>query len=275
MPVKNNSLDKIALITIMFLLLATGLPFIIQPANAASVPILSHSSYISSIGSYWIVGEVQNLDTYPVRYIKIRATYYDNNDAIITDDFGYADLHIILPNQKSPFDILLFDKNQSSRVDHYTLEVEPYDYTSTLPLNLKVVSSNGSFDSTGSVHITGEVENAESINATNPHVWATLYDSNGKVVAVGDDGYMQPAFLFGIEAFIGKYNQTAGQKESFSIYIDPEEGGSLAKSYTLVTSSDLDVNSISNSAPTNPTSFDQPATGIKYLRSQHETSRGR
>jgi hypothetical protein len=244
----------------LFLLLATGLTFFVQPAKAASVTILSHSSYLDSIGSYWIVGEVQNLDTQPVRFVKITAAFYDSSNTTITDDFGYAGLWIILPDQKSPFDIVLSNETQASRVDHYTLEVEPYEYTSTLPLNLKILWSNSSVDSYGWVRITGEVENAGTINATNPTIWATLYDSDGKVVAVGDDGYLQPEFMFGLD-FLKEYNQTTGQESSFNIVISSEKA-SLAKSYVLATESSLNVNRISAPTPTIPTSFVLPLTTV-------------
>ena len=255
---KNNSLRKIALATILFLLLATGLTFVIQPAKAGSVTILSHNGYLSSIGSYWIVGEVQNLESLPVCYVDITATYYDSSNNTITTDFGFAGLNIILPNQKSPFYILLIDETQASRVDHYTLEVKPCEYTSTLPLNLKVLSNSGTFDSTGKVRITGEVENTETINATNPVVWATLYDSNGKVVAVESDAYMQPEFMFG-SVILEKYNQTAGQTSSFNIVFDSDRG-SLGKNYVLATESELNLNRISMPTPTISPSFIQPRT---------------
>lgn len=249
---KNNSLKKTALATLLFLLLAAGFAFPIQPAKAASITILSSSGYIDD-GEYTIVGEVQNLDTAPVGYVQITAKLYDSSNTIIKEEWAFSGLTIILPNQKSPFYTTLYNETQASKVDHYTLEVTSSQYTTTLPLNLKILSSDTSLDSGGWMHITGEVENAGTINATSPAVWATCYDSNGTVVYVFMDYYIPKKDLFN---FLENQNQTPGQTSSFDILIDPSRVPPL-KSYALTAVSSLHINSISTPIPTTSNPFDQ------------------
>jgi hypothetical protein len=232
--VKNNSLKKTALVAVLFLLLATGLVFLVQPAKAASITILSHSSFIDSIGSYWIFGEVQNLDTTPVGWVKVTATFYDSDNTLIATEDGYTGLRIILPNLKSPFIILLSNETIASRVDHYTLAVTSSQYTSTIPLDLKILSSSDHLDNIGWMHITGEVENQATTNATDTQVWATCYDSDGKVVA----------------AFFDWANVTEmmpGQKSSFDIGIWSGRAP-LVKSYVLTVTSSLSLTNVNKAA---------------------------
>ena len=222
--VKNNNLKKTTLAIILFLLLATGLAFFIQPANAASVTIPSHSGYFDSdLGVYCISGEVQNLEATPVGWVRINVTYYDSSNTIIAVENAYTYAYVILPNRKEPFYIWLYNNNetQASRVDHYTLEVTPVSSASALPLGLKILSSSAHLDSVGWMHITGEVENTGTTNASSSIVYATCYDIDGKVVAVFHDT---------------STNLIPGQKLPFEILIQPE-GVALAKSYVVGASS--------------------------------------
>jgi len=64
---KKNSLKKTTLALILLSVFALGLTFFVQPAQAFSVNILSHSGYLDIVGGYWVYGEIQNLDTTPIR----------------------------------------------------------------------------------------------------------------------------------------------------------------------------------------------------------------
>ncbi len=211
-------LNKITIVVIVFLVLTTGLTFFIQPAKAASVTILSHRGYLVG-GAYYVYGEFQNFDTTPVKCDKVTATFYDSSNALITvQDWLSGFLKVILPNQKSPFYVLLNNSTQASKVDHYTLEVTTL-YTSAFPLDLRILSNSSSIDIMGYMHITGELENAGTTTVTFPRVFVTCYDSGGKVVYSGN--YIG-----------GSAGIPPGQKSNFEILISSTYVA-LIQSYVL------------------------------------------
>jgi hypothetical protein len=229
---EERDLRKTALAVVLFLLLVAGFTFFVQPVKAFSVNILSHSGYLDYVGGYWVFGEVQNLDTTPIRGVGVTATFYDSSNTIIAEEDGYSYLNVILPNSKSPFAVLLWNMSQNAtqagpRVDHYTLGVNyTFAYTtSALPLGLKILSSSVHWDEIGRMNITGEVENTGTTNATYTQVFATFYDSDGKVVAT-DNTNTHP------------YNIQSGQKSSFNLNTYLWDKVPQAKSYVLTADSE-------------------------------------
>jgi hypothetical protein len=189
----NATRKKSALAIILFLALTLSLAFVVQPAKAASLSILSHSGYLDSVGSYWVFGEVQNLDAQAVGYTQITASFYDSSDNFINNETGYAGMHCLLANHKSPFAVLLSNGTQGSRVDHYTLTATSMQYVNPITFDaqeptfgLKILSSTTQLDEIGWMNITGNIENTGAATATYTSVMVTCYDAEGKVVAVND-----------------------------------------------------------------------------------------
>ncbi len=151
------------------------------PAPANTVTLLSHSSYTSSTGSYWIVGEVRNDTASNVQYAKVVASYYDASNNLIATDSGYSAIDILTPGQRSPFDILLLDP--PAGIDHYSLQVT-WDTTNRQPLHTFTLSSIS--DRPASIddwrYITGQVRNDTGKTVQYVEIIATLYNNDGVVV---------------------------------------------------------------------------------------------
>jgi hypothetical protein len=158
---------------VLHMLLALSL---VQPAKATSqVNILSHTIFIDYNGFCHVVGEVENAGAQAIESVKITATFYDSNDIMITSEFNYTYLKVLLEGRKSPFEIILHDTTQSGLVDHYSLSVD-FSATQALPLGLRILSDSWYVDGGGWLHITGEVKNTEYQTATNVKIVATFYD---------------------------------------------------------------------------------------------------
>jgi hypothetical protein len=242
---REKNLKKVIFVGTIVLMLMAGCTFLVHPAKAASVNILSHSGYHSITGAYWIWGELQNLDNKPIKIDKVTATFYDSSNTVIAvQDWHIGHLEVISPNQISPFELLLSSGNTTTtsigpNVDHYALEVTS-SYTSAIPLDIKVVSS--SFNATsGYMHVTGEVENTGTIIANNTEVFVTCYDSNGKVVytdsAIADSKELPP-----------------GQKSSFEIVSVYRDRVPLMKTYTVVAQAYIPEYLVSPLTPSTPPS---------------------
>jgi len=196
-----------------------------QTVNAAAqATILSHSSYLDSLGYYTVVGEVQNTGDMHLRFVKISATFYDSADHVVDTSLTYSGLEVLLVGRKSPFKVLLYDAQQSAKVDHYHLEVE-YDISEFgKPEGLQIVSSSSYVDILDWMHVVGEIGNIGVYPTTWVKVYATFYDTAGKVIDYGFD-YTNP------------HDLNVGEKASFEILLVSERA-SLVDSYELTAESD-------------------------------------
>lgn len=210
-----------------------NLLIIISPVQAdAKVDILSHSSYIDSLGWLNVVGEVQNTGDQSVEHVKITATFYDSSDVVVDTSFTFADLSTILPGRKSPFNIMLLDESQVSKVDDYVLSVS-FSSTVSVQQSLQILSHSSYVDGLGWFNIVGEVENLATGGATHVQVIATCYDSSGTVIDTSftftnpsdiESGKKAPfdiLILSGPINDIARYELTAESSE-FALFLDDD-----------------------------------------------------
>ncbi len=211
----------------LIFLLAVVMIASVKPVNAESnIIILSETSYISASDAYYIVGEVKNTGETPVRFVKITATYYDSNNDLIVTDWGYAELDVLLPNTKSGFTVvLLSDAAELEKIDHYTLAVTYSDAPTVPEQTLYILSHDSYISNTGALHITGEIQNTGTKTSTYTIIYATFYDSNGKVVGT-DLTFPEPE------------DMPAGTTESFDVLCVDYDRVPMMTSYTLTAESD-------------------------------------
>ena len=193
--------------------------------NAApQIEILtSHTSFITSIGYFSIVGEVHNVGDQAANYVKVTATFYNVGNEVISTSLNYIALDVLLPDKKSPFRITFVDITRSALVDHYSLNVE-FIPTDSIPEQLEITSHNSSIVA-GILEILGEIENTGDSTATYVTVFVTCYDESGNVVEVGGGGYTNPVDI------------GVNQKGSFEIDVN-HENTDLINSYILTTESE-------------------------------------
>ena len=209
-------MKKILLLAVL-LLLATQLPVSVEAAGQAVI-LNNHTGFFDSLGYYHVVGEVQNTGDGALQYVKITATFYDSGGAVVATSFTYTMIEILHAGQKSPFDVFLFDKAQSAKVDHYALSVS-YDQSGGLPVGLEILSHSKYEDLIGWIHVVGEIKNIGDREAHYVKVVATFYDSAGKVVGAFF-GYSDPEDL------------APGQKAPFEILLQ-EDRAKLVTTYAL------------------------------------------
>jgi len=147
----------------------------------SAVDFGSYSSYRSSLDYFHIVGEVLNNTETNIEFVKVIATYYDQLGQVIGTDFTYTKLDILIPGQRSPFDV-----NSSPYtlplLDSYKIQVS-YQTTLDAPFSgLTILSHTASIDAYGSHRIVGEIKNTSGMTAEFVEIVATYYDSSGVVI---------------------------------------------------------------------------------------------
>ena len=88
---------------------------------------MSHSTLKDSRLSgpiYKLVGEIKNKGDEEIRFVKLTATFYDNNGIVIGTDFEYARPHDILPGQTAPYE---FTIGLSDSIDVNDIAKAKYD----------------------------------------------------------------------------------------------------------------------------------------------------
>jgi hypothetical protein len=156
--------------------------WVVLPARAVDpVNVLSSSAYVDSIGDYRIVGEVQNVGSQALKYVKITASFYSANDTFVGSDYSYTELSVLNSGDKSPFNLYFSQTAIVPQINHYSLYIS-YSSASALPAGLKILSNSSYVDNINYLHVIGQVQNIAAGNATYVEVIGTFYDQAGNVV---------------------------------------------------------------------------------------------
>ena len=151
-----------------------------QIINSAGLQILSHQSYVDSLGWYHIVGEVQNNSSVPMEFVEVIAKLYDDTNEVIGTKLTFTAPDVIFPGGKAPFDIIALRRSQWANIKTYNLQVK--GDTSQALLEQKLVLLNQiSRIQDGYLYVDGEVHNTGD-TPTLVKLIITLYDANYNVV---------------------------------------------------------------------------------------------
>jgi hypothetical protein len=201
-------------------------------AKADSVTVVSSSSFTDSSGNYNIVGEVQNTGS-SWAYALITATLSDAHGNVLDTITQSAFLATLSPNGKSPFEITETTSTIIPQISTYALVVKSSVSTS-IPQDLEITNSNATTNANlgGIFEVQGQVQNTGSATATATAIYATFYDSSGKVVEIAS-GYPNTPDI------------ASGSSSQFVLSPNDETQLSQFASYSLTAISD---NYISNAA---------------------------
>ena len=167
-------------------------PILLGFSNAsAEIFIQNDQAYFGDDGVMHIVGEIRNDFNVPLNQIDIHAFLYSNGE-IIEQTSATSLINTIMPEMKSPFDIIVFG-DKAKTMDSYSLELN-YEITDPKHQVIEITSSEFSRDNLDNLFISGTVANQGEITANTIAVVATLYDRDGKVAAVSKT-HPEPDYL--------------------------------------------------------------------------------
>jgi hypothetical protein len=199
---RKSSIYFFVLVTLVSLGFALVQQAASQPEN---IKVLSYSWYIDAIGSFDVVGEVQNMGPNTISLAVLNGTVYAaDGEAKAFSNPIVAYVHYLLPQQKAPFFMEFAPQASvtgdlswvSLGVDHVDFTVYRANVTSSyLYQGLTVKSSIGAVDGEGVYWVSGTVQNSGSQTATDIRVIGTFYNAHGTVVAVGYTDPLTPSSL--------------------------------------------------------------------------------
>lgn len=187
--------------------------------DAPNVRIVSMNAVDSAEGAV-IMGEVVNEDTIPA-FVNVNATLVDGSGSAIDDESSFDKiLHVLLPKQVTPYRID-FSHVNLSKVKNVRMDVKATLVPASSDPVIGVMNQKIDRDPQGHSVLRGELLNESGQTVNIPHVIASFYDSNGKVVWVSD-GYVERALLpQSTESFAVELPQSvAGKVQNFHVVVN-------------------------------------------------------
>ena len=188
----------------------------------AQVSIVNDQQYVNE-GILHIVGEIENDTLVPLNQIVITATFYDTHDKIIDTVNTDSILKTIMPGKKGPFDLILTNK-MIPQIYRYSLNIQ-YKPADPKTESLEILSSGAKRDILDNFIISGTITNHVHKTANTIVIVATLYDKDGKVVAISKS-YSEPDYL------------KAGGIRPFLVSVDYKSQSQKAVDYSLTAESE-------------------------------------
>jgi hypothetical protein len=160
--------------------------------DAPHVRIISMNAVDSAEGAV-VMGEVTNEDTVPA-FVTVNATLVDGAGNPIDEESSFDKIsHVLLPKQVSPYRID-FPNLSLKKVKNVRMDVKASLVPASADPVIGVMNQKIETDSQGKSVLHGDLLNQGGQTVSIPHVIASFYDNDGKVVWVAD-GYVDRALL--------------------------------------------------------------------------------
>jgi hypothetical protein len=186
--------------------------------DAPKVRIVSMNAVDSSEGAV-VMGEVVNEDTIPA-FVNVNAILLDGSGNQIDEENSFDKIdHVLLPRQVSPYRID-FPKLSLSKVKNVRIDAKATLVPASSDPVIGVMNQKIATDPQGRAVLQGELFNESGKVVNIPHVIASFYDTNGKVVWVAD-GYVERAL-------------SPQSSESFAVEIPKSVAGKVHNFHVVV-----------------------------------------
>ena len=168
---------------------------------------------------YHIIGIAQNDMNMTLDDIFVQAVILDDKNTILRNYSNQVSVHPLNPSEETPFDVLIYDKNQNNQIKNYTVEFT-YDETKTNERNLEIHSTNSKLGATGFYYISGRITNNMDAISNSTTIIAALNDKNNNPIGIW-------------KAQSEPYNIPPFSTASFTIPVTDRSTGFNINNYTL------------------------------------------
>ena len=146
---------------------------------------------VSYQGGSVVMGEAMNEDTVPA-FVNVNATLIGQDGKSIGDESSFDKiLHVLLPKQVTPYRIDFPDVDLQS-IKNVRMDIKTTLVPASADPVIGVMDQAIDTDPTGGKVLRGRLLNQSGLVVNIPHVIATFYDNQGKVIWVSD-GYVDRA----------------------------------------------------------------------------------
>ncbi len=171
-------------------------------------------------GNVTVMGEVLNEDTVPA-FVNVAATLVGNNGQDLDEESSFDKMaHVLLPKQVSPYRID-FPGIALSRVKSVRMNAKATLVPASADPVIGVMDQKIQSDPQGHAVLVGKLLNQTGEIVNIPHVIASFYDSNGRVVWVSDGYVNRVLFPQAPQSFsIEIPRSIAGKVQSYHVVVN-------------------------------------------------------
>ena len=130
-----------------------------------------------------IIGIAQNNLNMTLDNIFVQAIISGENNTILGNYSNQVAVHPLYPSEKTPFDVLIYDKNHNNLIKNYTIDFT-YEGTNTNERDLEIHSTSSRLDATGFYYISGRITNNMNTTANSTTIIAALIDRNNDLIGI-------------------------------------------------------------------------------------------
>jgi hypothetical protein len=222
-----------AIVTVLILLCATFGPnysLALIPAHATKMStlvagndiIIQHtSSFIDESSIMHVYGEIKNISNRSLTNVTAKGSFYDGEGNLLNQYQRSCELPAVNSGGICPFEILYIDTKSTRNIKDIKLSALGIHTDKIKPTTLKIYSDNAKLNILGFFYINGRISNEGLVTATDSSAVATLYDKDGKVIALG-------------RALAEPVNIPSDDQASFGIAVTEKSQVYKTKSYSLV-----------------------------------------
>jgi hypothetical protein len=158
--------------------------------DSPRVRIVSMNAVDTAEGAI-VMGELVNEDTIPA-FVNVDATLLDASGDTVDEENSFDKVaHILLPKQVTPYRID-FPNISLKRVKSVRMDEKAALVPASADPVIGVMNQKLETDAQGKTVLAGDLMNESGILVNIPHVIASFYDNNGKIIWVSD-GYVDNA----------------------------------------------------------------------------------
>lgn len=220
----------------MRVLAVTGLLLLltVMPAYAQEFSFQNESTFVDRANIFHVFGEIRNESDVAAGNVRITASFYDADGNILSEYTQAPKVRVMNPGSVAPFEMRFLDPTTVDQVANYTLIASGQE-AEVKPVMLEILSVNSRLDVLGVYFIHVDAKNEGTETATNPIAIATLYDTDGRVIAIGE------ALAEGGDRVS---NMVPGQDAGFGIVVAERLQTYKAAQFSLVIDSDQYVSEV-------------------------------
>ena len=115
--------------------------------------------------------------------IFVQTIISGENNTILGNYSNQVAVHPLYPSEKTPFDVLIYDKNHNNLIKNYTIGFT-YEETNTNGRDLEIHSTSSRLDATGFYYISGRITNNMNTIANSTTIIAALNDRNNDLIGI-------------------------------------------------------------------------------------------
>jgi hypothetical protein len=204
-----------------------------KSGNRRSNVVVENAMLFNEGGNFYISGELVNKSNKPVYIDDLAGAIFSQKGEIMGADWTTNVAYYLPPTgdesgmDLTPF-VISIDGPENIPADKYELYVDAIESKEQEIPELYVLLDNNYFDSMGSFHIIGRIENRDPKRSFSTYLLTGLYDANGVVLDAVSSSlpmYIEPGQMVAFDAtyfsVVDWYQSQADLVDTFTVQIDP------------------------------------------------------